>query len=471
MTKEEYDEFMSKIRGRRTVGLGRSRYGRASNSVTQEEYDSYSDAQKMRYLYEHNYAVWRMCDIYKRSKPDLWKTAINSYNVEKDVEPTAIDLPGTYPRSIPAKVQPPVPTTTPTEPIVPKPSMPPITTPKPEPIVPTRGDTPIKTFPGKEIPEVVVPTRGDTPIKKNDGVTPTSLSNPFSSGVFFKKAPNQDLLVTLDTCKNKDEIQWFYKEYIKDKFQEEEYNIPIFDAPEGEEADSMVVLRAKIKKTLDLNVPIAATKEKKKHGGIFGHREYKALTDEEIDAITDRKKLLKEFRKFEKDSIPQDSIPSEDDSIDVLKVKLRNCMKNATFKKRKNFLEKGFDAIATPWKKAQRAVGGWVDDNLITPFKQGFNSSPGEFKDSISNYRAPNGLYIEKNDIDYLISQGYTEQQAVDVLMKEKKYTDKVDQSKIQEQMQLKASEHQKSGYVLSAIQAPNGLYYEQNDTFNRGRR
>ena len=58
----------------------------------------------------------------------------------------------------------------------------------------------------------------------------------------------------------------------------------------------------------------------------------------------------------------------------------------------------------------------------------------------MSNYKAPNGLFIEQNDIDYLTknNEGMTEVQAVDILSKEDKYTKEVDPKVIQAQEQAK---------------------------------
>ena len=49
---------------------------------------------------------------------------------------------------------------------------------------------------------------------------------------------------------DRDELKWFYNEYVKGKMPEAEWNIPNFDSTNNSPQDSMIVLRAKIKKTL-----------------------------------------------------------------------------------------------------------------------------------------------------------------------------------------------------------------------------
>ena len=53
----------------------------------------------------------------------------------------------------------------------------------------------------------------------------------------------------------------------------------------------------------------------------------------------------------------------------------------------------------------------------------------------LTDHKAPNGLYYEQNDVDYLVQQqGMTEEQAYEVLSKEDKYTKEVPKEQIEKQ-------------------------------------
>ena len=229
--------------------------------------------------------------------------------------------------------------------------------------------------------------------------------------------------------------------------------------------------------------------------------ESETLTDEEIDKLPPQE-VVEELRKYDLTDVPEYNHPKfGTDDINVLRSKLKVIAKQGKLKdeykkkkeeakpptaiasstswvapeepkkkKRKNFLEKGWDALTGIWKRTQRAVGQALgleqpttDKDSTTPTGQ----TP--VKRKYTDTQAPNGLYIEKNDVDYLVSQGMTEQQSIDVLLKDKKYTEKVDDTKLAQVRKEKMREdqalkNQSSQSGLTGKKAPNGLEYEKND-------
>ena len=71
---------------------------------------------------------------------------------------------------------------------------------------------------------------------------------------------------------------------------------------------------------------------------------------------------------------------------------------------------------------------------------------------TLSDIKAPNGEMYTLNDIKYLTDQGYTQEQAIQLLSKVEKYTKKKEEDK------------DKKDKTLSDIKAPNGKMYTLND-------
>ena len=79
-------------------------------------------------------------------------------------------------------------------------------------------------------------------------------------------------------------------------------------------------------------------------------------------------------------------------------------------------------------------------------------------KQTDSNFTGPNGAYYEQNDIDYLTSHGYKQEDALAELAKSPKY-----KTKTWENMNNAKMAPQKKETDSNTL-APNGTYYEKND-------
>lgn len=83
-----------------------------------------------------------------------------------------------------------------------------------------------------------------------------------------------------------------------------------------------------------------------------------------------------------------------------------------------------------------------------------------------SGIKAPNGNNYSQNDIDYLVSKGYSKDDAVYALSQDKKYKaaeKKAETSSEKKEADSKTTTPKQSG-KLTNVKAPNGLYYTQND-------
>ena len=383
-------------------------------------------------------------------------------------------------------------------------------------------------------------------------------SSLFESNFNPKAKPSkQDLIAALEDCKTRDEVKWFYEEYVKGKMLEAEFNRPIFEDTETEPSDSMAVLVAKIKKTLEgpvaqsfdeeiempqatrVSSPIstptedvaakpaqqlkssigttspaltsnsytALTGKRITKDGIYGfkgtikgaqvaalrsnfrrptspttsspytpdqlnqmrraafigkgrgrygralpliaglaenaadmyvsHRygRRKKLINEKIDSIEDRKKILKEFDRYEEGSYNEENAPKDTDDMSVLRAKLKKVVETGKLKKRKNFLQKGWDATAATWKGTMRTVGTVLGFNqqIGDSVQQGQMNAArvngitqnGTAVDVLADRAeniAPNGKPFEENDILYLTNNGYSREDAITLLSKDPKY-------------------------------------------------
>ena len=224
------------------------------------------------------------------------------------------------------------------------------------------------------------------------------------------------------------------------------------------------------------------------------------LTDEEIDNLPDDE-VIAEIKKYDLTDVPEYNHPRfGQEDMGVLRSKLKKIVKQGKLKdeyakqeqpiavassiswvapeepkkKRKNFLEKGWEVFTETWKKAQRTIGQALGFNQPQPkaiigtaaYQEAWKPPK---KRKYTDTRASNGFYIEQNDVDYLVSKGMSQQQAIETLLKDKKYTDSADPAKVAQIRQEKMREDQvfktkASQSGLTGKKAPNGLEYEQND-------
>ena len=84
--------------------------------------------------------------------------------------------------------------------------------------------------------------------------------------------------------------------------------------------------------------------------------------------------------------------------------------------------------------------------------KEKKNRSSKDKDEEVVEEVAPNGEHYSKNDVDYLLSKGYSRQAAIELLSKDKKYTEKPKDKK------------DKKTSKYAAEVAPNGKHYTNND-------
>lgn len=79
-------------------------------------------------------------------------------------------------------------------------------------------------------------------------------------------------------------------------------------------------------------------------------------------------------------------------------------------------------------------ANGYTEDQALELLKKDeqYTKSVAEIEDK-KKYTAPNGLRYDDNDIKYLMNNGYTEEAAIEFLKKDKKYTEPVTEEKIKE--------------------------------------
>ena len=86
--------------------------------------------------------------------------------------------------------------------------------------------------------------------------------------------------------------------------------------------------------------------------------------------------------------------------------------------------------------------------------KEKKNGSSKDKDEEVVEEVAPNGEHYSKNDVDYLLSKGYSRKAAIELLSKDKKYTEKPKDKK---------NEDKKTSKYAAEV-APNGKHYTNND-------
>ena len=126
-------------------------------------------------------------------------------------------------------------------------------------------------------------------------------------------------------------------------------------------------------------------------------------------------------------------------------------------------------------RRRQGPFGVYTPTGIAGPINRNGQASTAQQNEPLTNVKAPNGLYYTKNDVDYLLSQGYSWDDAIAFLATDPKYTTPIANGTIGKTKAT--STQQKPGSVATTARpkfnqhepvepevAPNGLHYTTND-------
>ena len=156
------------------------------------------------------------------------------------------------------------------------------------------------------------------------------------------------------------------------------------------------------------------------------------LITADIESMKTKDEIKNAIKDIPEDSILEYNKITDEDDLTVSKAKAKKTIELYNEEVRK--------------KAKEYAANGGED-------KSKTNESNAESSDKkeepVVDEIAPNGEHYTKNDVDYLLSKGYTREAAIELLSKDKKYTTKKKDGKNEE--------------VVEEI-APNGEHYSKND-------
>ena len=126
-------------------------------------------------------------------------------------------------------------------------------------------------------------------------------------------------------------------------------------------------------------------------------------------------------------------------------------------------------------RRRQGPFGVYTPTGIAGPINRNGQVLTAQQNEPLTNVKAPNGLYYTKNDVDYLLSQGYSWDDAIAFLATDPKYTTPIANGTIGKTEAT--STQQKPGSVATTARpkfnqhepvepevAPNGLHYTTND-------